>query len=95
LSQLLQQPLPVLGSSRDRNPRASVGGQQSDLSAYTALAQMVFYNHSCPFRIGLIGIAANHDGVFIGRNTLYRNNGQQRRNKKICQSNQRLNHLDR
>jgi hypothetical protein len=87
--------LAVLGSGRHRYPRTSVRGQQPDLSAYAALAQMGFYTDSCPFCIGLIGIAANHDGVFIGRNTLYRNNGQHRRNKKICQSNQRFNHLDR
>jgi hypothetical protein len=95
LSQLLQQPLPVLGSGRHRDPRASVGRQQPDLSAYAALAQMGFYTDSCAFCIGLIGIAANHDGVFIGRNTLYRNNGQQRRNKNICEGSQRLNHRDR
>jgi hypothetical protein len=92
---LLQQPLPVFGSGYYRYPRASIRGQQSDLSAYTALAQMGFYNHSCPFRIGLIGIAANHDSVFIRRNTLYRNNGQQRRDENICKSSQRLNHRDR
>tara|TARA_E500000331_G_scaffold286376_1_gene281158 strand:+ start:376 stop:657 length:282 start_codon:yes stop_codon:yes gene_type:complete len=92
LSQLLQQPLPVLGNGCYRYPRASIRGQQSDLSTYTALAQMGFYNHSCPFRIGLIGIAANDDGIFIGRNTLHRNNGQQGCNKGICEGSQRLNH---
>jgi hypothetical protein len=95
LSQLLQQPLPVLGSGCYRYPRASVGGQKPDLGAYTALAQMVFYNHSSPFCIGLINIAANYDGVLVGRNTLYRSNGQQRRNKNICASNQHLNRRDR
>jgi hypothetical protein len=92
LSQLLQQPLPVLGSGCYRYPRASVGGQKPDLSAYTALAQMGFYNHSRPFRIGLISIAANDDGIFIGRNTLHRNNGQQGCNKDICEGSQRPNH---